>query len=95
MSDICINKEKFVYLESTIKKTSETLEKTEEKLNKINVKTEIQDNSIVNIFKKLDLVTSKLDKFNILLIVNLISVIFLILSGLGVSIFYIISNFNK
>lgn len=95
MNDTCMNKEKFVFLETTIKKTSETLEKTEEKLNQINIKTEIQDNNITNIGMKVDSLFVKLDKFNILLITNLIAVIFLILSGLGASIFFIVSHFNK
>jgi cellulose synthase/poly-beta-1,6-N-acetylglucosamine synthase-like glycosyltransferase len=91
MNDTCINKEKFTYIETTQKKISETLEKTLDTQNQINIKTEIQDNSIREMKLKIDSLFSKLDKFNILLITNLIGLIFLILGGLGTSIFFIIS----
>ena len=51
--------ERMTILETILSKNNETLEKTQEKLEKINVKTEVQENKIISIHKKWIYITTK------------------------------------
>lgn len=58
----------------------------------VEMKTELQESKISSLVKSFEDLNNKMNKFNILLISNLVAAIFMILSGIGVLSFFILSG---
>jgi len=92
MEHECNKTDRINFLDEKLKKFESRIDKVEENLRIIGTKTELQGNSIINIEKKVESLDSKMGKFNNLLITNLVSILFLILSSAGYLIFFIASG---
>jgi uncharacterized protein YhaN len=58
----------------------------------VELKTELQESKINTLIKNIEDLTGKMNKFNFLLISNLVAAIFMILTGLGALTFFIVSG---